>query len=235
MMSPERQLETPFFTGGDVIRVSYPTGAMTHEQKQMTMRGNNIHFARATVFHEVIPGHHLQQFINARHRAYRRLFMTPFWTEGWALYWEMLMWDLDFALSPENRIGMLFWRAHRCARIVFSLKFHLEQMTADECIDLLVERVGHERQNAAGEVRRSVGGAYSPLYQAAYMLGGIQFRALHRELVESGKMSNREFHDAVLHENRMPVELLRAKLTGQTLSRDAQSSWKFYEFETPPP
>lgn len=234
-MSPERQLVNPFFTGGRIISVSFPTGGMTHEQKQMTMRGNNIHFARATVFHEVIPGHHLQQFMIERHRTYRHLFGTPFWMQGWALHWEMLMWDLEFPQTPENRVGMLFWRMHRCARIIFSLKFHLGQMTPEECIDFLVERVGHERQNAAGEVRRSFGGAHSPLYQAAYMLGGLQLRALHRELVESGKMSNREFHDAVLHENRMPVELLRAKLTGRPLTRDAQSNWKFYEFETPPP
>ncbi len=228
MMSPEQQLVNPFFTGGRIISVSFPTGGMTHEQKQMTMRGNNIHFARATVFHEVIPGHHLQQFMMERHRTYRHLFGTPFWMEGWALYWEMLMWDLDFPQSPENRVGMLFWRMHRCARIIFSLKFHLEQMTPQECIDFLVDRVGHERQNAAGEVRRSFGGSYEPLYQAAYMLGGLQLRALHRELVESGKLSNREFHDAVLRENSIPIELIRAKLTGQALRRDAQSTWKFY-------
>ncbi|HEX5446249.1 MAG TPA: DUF885 family protein, partial [Pirellulales bacterium] len=169
-----------------------------------------------------------QQFMMERHRTYRHLFGTPFWMEGWALYWEMLMWDLDFPESPENRVGMLFWRMHRCARIIFSLTFHMEQMTPQECIDLLVERVGHERQNAAGEVRRSFGGSYEPLYQAAYMLGGLQLRALHRELVESGKLSNREFHDAVLRENSIPIELIRAKLTGQTLRRDAQSTWKFY-------
>lgn len=228
MMSPERQLVNPFFTGGRVISVSFPTGAMTHEQKLMSMRGNNIHFARATVFHELIPGHHLQQFMQQRHRTYRQLFSTPFWVEGWALYWEMLLWDLDFPQTPENRVGMLFWRMHRCARIIFSLKFHLEQMTPEECIDFLVERVGHERENAAGEVRRSFGGAYSPLYQAAYLLGGLQLRALHGELVASGKMSNREFHDAVLRENSIPIEMLRAKLANQTLTRDMQSSWKFY-------
>ncbi|HLF85319.1 MAG TPA: DUF885 family protein, partial [Blastocatellia bacterium] len=120
MMSPERQLVNPFFTGGETISVSYPTNTMSHEQKLMSMRGNNIHFARATVFHELIPGHHLQGFMTARHKPYRSLFSTPFWGEGWALYWELLLWDMNFAKSPENRIGMLFWRMHRCARIIFS-------------------------------------------------------------------------------------------------------------------
>lgn len=229
MMSPERQLVNPFFTGGELLSVSYPTNTMSYEQKLMSMRGNNIHFSRATVFHELIPGHHLQQFMAARYRPYRSVFGTPFLTEGWALHWEMLLWDLSFQKSPEDRVGALFWRMHRCARIIFSLGFHLERMSPEECIELLVRQVGHERDNATAEVRRSFNGSYPPLYQAAYMLGGLQLRALHRELVDSGKMTNRAFHDAVLMENRIPVEIIRASLTNQNLSRDFRSSWRFYE------
>ncbi len=228
MMTPERQLVSPFFLGGETIQVSYPTNTMGHEAKMMSMRGNNIHFSRATVFHELIPGHHLQGFIAARYRTHRQLFSTPFWGEGGALYWEMLLWDMNFAKSPENRIGMLFWRMHRSARIIFSLSFHLEKMTPQECIDLLVKKVGHELDNATAEVRRSFGGAYGPLYQCAYLLGGLQLRALHRELVDAGKMTNRQFHDAVLKENRIPIEMIRADLTKQKLTREFLSSWKFY-------
>ena len=229
MMSPERQLMNPFFLGGDNgIIVSYPTDTMTYEQRMMSMRGNNIPFSRSTVFHELIPGHRLQAFMTARYRAYRRPFGTPFFTEGNAFYWEMLFWDMGFPRTPEERIGMLFWRMHRAARIIFSLSFHLGQMTPEQCVDFLVERVGHERDNAAGEVRRSFDGSYGPLYQCAYMLGALQFYALHKELVDSGKMTNRAFHDAILKENRIPVEMIRASLTGQKLRRDFQSSWKFY-------
>src|SRR6185369_15553008 len=57
MMTPERQLVSPFFLGGEVIQVSFPTNTMAHEQKMMSMRGNNIYFSRATVHHELIPGH----------------------------------------------------------------------------------------------------------------------------------------------------------------------------------
>lgn len=228
MMSPERQLVNPFFLGGEMIQVSFPTAAMTQEQKMMSMRGNNIHFARATVQHELIPGHHLQGFMADRYKSYRQIFSTPFYIEGWALHWEMLLWDMNFAKSPENRIGMLFWRLHRCARIIFSLSFHLEQMTVPECIDMLVNQVGHERANAEGEVRRSFKGEYVPLYQAAYLLGGLQMRALHHELVGSGKMTDRAFHDAVLKENSIPIEFVRAALTGQKLPLNFTTQWKFY-------
>ena len=228
MLSPEQQLQSPFFLGGEVIQVAYPTNTMEQEQKMMSMRGNNVHFARATVFHELIPGHHLQGFMMERYKPYRGMFYTPFWVEGGALYWEMVFWDMGFPKTPENRIGMLFWRMHRCARIIFSLSYHLEKMTPQQCVDFLVDRVGHERENAAAEVRRSVMGGYGPLYQCAYMLGALQFRALRKELVDSGKMTNRQFHDAILHENAIPVEMVRASLTGQKLSREFSSSWKFY-------
>lgn len=228
MMTPEQQLVNPFFLGGEMIQVSFPTNTMTHAQKQMSLRGNNPHFARATVQHELIPGHHLQMFMLSRYRTYRHVVHTSFWIEGWALYWEMRLWDLGFPLTPENRLGMLFWRSHRAARIVFSLKFHLEQLTAQECIAMLIERVGHEPANAEAEVRRSFKGDYGPLYQAAYMLGGLQMLALYRELVENGPLTDRAFHDAILQEHCIPIEMLRAILTRQPLTQDFVSNWRFY-------
>lgn len=227
MMTPEQQRVAPFFLGGEIIRVSYPTDGMSHEEKLMSMRGNNPHFSRATVHHELIPGHHLQGFMNDRYNSHRNAFSTPFWTEGWALYWEMLLWDLGFPRTPEDRIGMLFWRSHRAARIIFSLRVHMGTMTPEEAIDFLVNRVGHERANAIAEVRRSFNGTYPPLYQAAYMLGGLQFRALQRELVGSGRMTNRQFHDAILQGGRMPVELVRARLVGERVARDYAARWRF--------
>jgi uncharacterized protein (DUF885 family) len=227
MMPPERQRVTPYFTGGEVISVSYPTADMSHEQKLMSMRGNNVSFAHATVHHEIIPGHHLQIFMSERHRPYRKLFRTPFLVEGWALYWEMLLWDLGFGRTAEERAGMLFWRVHRCARIIVSLRYHLGTMTPAEMVDFLVKRVGHEVDGATAEVRRYIGGDYGPLYQAAYMLGGLQIRALYGELVTSGKMTAREFHDAVLRENAIPIEMIRASVARRELSPQFESAWRF--------
>lgn len=228
MMSPERQKIAPFFLGGETIQVSFPTDGMEHDAKLMSLRGNNRHFARATVHHELIPGHHLQGFMAQRYREHRRQFDTPFLIEGWALHWEMLLWDRGFQKSAEDRVGMLFWRSHRCARIIFSLKFHLNQMNAADCVNFLVERVGHERKNAEAEVRRSVSGDYGPLYQAAYMLGGLQMRALHKQLVGSGQMTDREFHDAVLMENSIPLEMIRASLLNVPLTKETRPEWRFY-------
>jgi uncharacterized protein (DUF885 family) len=227
MIPPERQRVSPFFLGGETIQVSYPTADMSDAEKLMSMRGNNPHFSHATVFHELNPGHHLQSFMSARYNSQRRLFSTPFWNEGQSLYWEMFLWDHGFQATPEDRVGALFWRMHRSARIIFSLNFHLGKMTPDQAIQFLVDTVGFERANAEGEVRRSFGGAYSPLYQAAYMIGGLQLRALHAELVDTHKMTEREFHDAVLQGGPMPIAMVRARLEKLVLTREGAAAWRF--------
>lgn len=230
MMTPQRQLVNPFFTGGRTISVSFPTADMSQEQKQMSLRANNRHFDRATVFHELIPGHGLQAYYESRYHPYRtQLEWNPFWIEGWAFYWEMFLYDRGFFKTPEDRIGSLFWRMHRSARVVFSLKFHLGEWTPEQCVQYLVDKVGHERFTAEGEVRRSILGEYPPLYQLAYMMGALQFRKLHRDLVDSGKMNVREFHDRIMEANMMPIELVRAMLGQEKLTRDMTTSWRFYE------
>ena len=207
---------------------------MTFDERMMSMRGNSPHLNFPTVQHEIVPGHHYQAFMGDRFNSHRiALNDTPFWTEGWALYWEMQLWDApDFPRNDPDRIGMLFWRLHRAARIVFSLNYQLGRWTPQQCVEFLQTRVGHERANAEAEVRRSTIDA--PLYQSGYMLGALQLRALNRELVGSGRMRAVDFHDAILIGGPMPIELVRARLSHQKLSRDFRSSWRFQEIPPKP-
>jgi hypothetical protein len=230
MMSPEAQLSNPFFLGGSQIIVSYPTNTMEYEARLQSMRGNNRPFSHATAHHEMIPGHNLVGYVSARSAGYRARIggNTPFFGEGWPLYWELTLYDMGFNDTPEERVGALFWRMHRCARIIFSLNFHMGLWSPQEAIDFLVDRVGHERDNATAEVRRSFQGGYGPLYQAAYLLGGLQLRGLRRELVDSKQMTNKQFHDEILRQGSMPIALIRLALTKQKLTPEMDVDWKFY-------
>lgn len=229
MMTPERQLVNPFFTGGTQISVSYPTNTMEYEARQQSMRGNNVPQSHATAFHEMIPGHNLVGYMGPRMANYRANLNAsgPFFGEGWAVYWELILYDKGFDPTPEDKVGALFWRMHRCARIIFSLKFHLGQWSPQEAVDFLVERGGHERATARAEVLRSFQGGYGPLYQAAYLLGALQLRGLRREIVDSKQMGEKEFHDEILRQGSMPITLLRLALTKQKLTRDMNIDWKF--------
>jgi hypothetical protein len=76
-------------------------------------------------------------------------------------------------------------------------------------------------------VRRSFNGNYSPLYQVGYMMGAIQLRTLFSDMVVSGRMTEKAFHDHILKSGPMPIEMVRASVGGVKLPREYQSSWKF--------
>jgi hypothetical protein len=59
------------------------------------------------------------------------------------------------------------------------------------------------------------------------MMGGLQFRALHQELVGGGRMTNQAFHDRILQGGGMPVEMVRAMLLDAPLSRDYRAQWRY--------
>ncbi len=228
MLGADGQKTMPYAAySGLQLLAAYPRQDMKNDDKLMSMRGNNRHFQRIVTAHELIPGHHLQAYYAQRHRQYREMFYTSFYVEGWALYWEMKLWDLGYAKTPEDKIGMLFWRMHRCARIIVSLKYHLGKMQPKEMVDFLMERVGHERFGATSEVRRFI--IYPPLYQCGYMLGALQLRELHKEVVGAGKMSEKDFNDTVLKYGTIPVEYLRAGMLVTPLTRDTKPTWRFAE------
>jgi uncharacterized protein (DUF885 family) len=228
MLSTEEQRFASYFLGGPEILIAYPTDEMNYERKMMSLRSNNFGFANAEVYHELIPGHNLQFFMGRRFKPYRRAFSTPFSVEGWAFYWEMILWDKGYDHTPEEKIGSLFWRMTRCARIIFSLNYHLGNWTPQQCIDYIYDRVGREKASAESEVRRSFTGGYGPLYQLAYMFGALQMHALHHEIVDSKKMTDKEFNDAFLHEGTIPIEMFRAIITNQKLPENFKTQWRFY-------
>lgn len=216
-----------YFQGGRSITITYPTNTWDTDYRFMAMRGNNPNFSFPTVQHELIPGHNLEFFMNDRHRMYRD-FETPFWVEGWALYWEFILWDMGFPQTHEEKLGMLFWRLHRSARIIFTINYQTGKWTPEQAVDFLMDSVGHEKTNAISEVAGHVRPGNYPLYQMSYLVGGLQFYGLKKELVDSGQMTYKEFHDHVMHLNAMPIEMIRAILLEKPLKKDFVPRWKFY-------
>ena len=102
------------------------------------------------------------------------------------------------------------------------------------CVDAATEKCRTPRRApppvgvtpVVGVVRRSLSGGYGPLYQAAYMLGGLQIRALQQELVGGARWTERAFHDAVLHQGSMPIAVLRAALREETPPKNLPD-WEF--------
>ena len=63
--------------------------------------------------------------------------------------------------------------------------------------------------------------------QIGYMLGALQIRDLHRQLVAGGKMTDRQFHDAIMLGGPMPIEMVRAHVTQEMIPIDFKPTWRF--------
>ncbi|AGW41331.1 hypothetical protein O159_12530 [Leifsonia xyli subsp. cynodontis DSM 46306] len=88
-----------------------------------------------TVYHEGVPGHHLQiaqaTWNKAQLNSWRRIAGTSGHAEGWALYAERLMEQLGYLDDPADRLGMLDGQRMRAARVVLDIGVHLEKQLPD--------------------------------------------------------------------------------------------------------
>ncbi|MBI2762460.1 MAG: DUF885 domain-containing protein [Chloroflexi bacterium] len=136
----------------------------------------------STVYHEAVPGHHLQNatiHLVPLTRAHKLGFMSAH-GEGWALYAERLMDELGWFRTPETRLGFLCAHAFRAARVVVDIGLHTgrtipkgwpgagEAWTYERAIDFIVRAGGMDRDKAESEVLRYLSW---PSQATAYKLG----------------------------------------------------------------
>ena len=134
------QLVNPFFTGGEVISVSYPTDTMTHDgQDDEHARQQHPLLARDRAARADSRATTCKGFMAERYNTAPRAFGTPFMGEGWALYWELLLWDMSFPQTPEDRDrhAVLAHAPLRPHHLLAQLP--PGKMTPEQCIDLLVD------------------------------------------------------------------------------------------------
>ena len=203
----------------DVECLHARASAMEHQRKVEALRSNARPTTRTVVPHELIPGHHLQGF-HVERRPERAAWHSPFFVEGWAVHGEWLMDRHGFFRDPRERIGHLFWRLLRAARIVVSTRFHLREWTPAQMVDFMVEQAGLERSAAQAEVDRYM--TYSPLYQCAYLYGAWQIRQLREECrarwdaaagIGSGPVyDDVRFHRRLVEQGSIPIAFARMAL-----------------------
>jgi uncharacterized protein (DUF885 family) len=195
---------------------------MDQDRKAMAMRGNNRHFTRTVTPHELIPGHHMQGFYAKRFHPERRHFASSFFIEGWGFYTELLLDENGWFRTPRERMGHLFWKLLRAARILVSTRYHLEEMTTDEMTSFLTARAGLEKSNAEAEVERYM--TYSPLYQASYMVGAWQIRDLRDEARRAlgAAFDPIAFHETLLRQGSIPLALARFAVLGLPVPREVR-------------
>jgi uncharacterized protein (DUF885 family) len=177
-----------------------------------------------TVYHEGVPGHHLQigqaVYNRARLNTWRRqLAGTSGHAEGWALYAERLMEDLGYLDDPGDRLGMLDGQRMRAARVVLDIGVHLGKPRLDGqgiwdwdyALDFMSKNVNMNAQFVRFEVNRYFGWpGQAPSYKVGQRIWE-QIRDAYK-VAEGADFDIREFHRKALDIGGVGLDTLKAAL-----------------------
>lgn len=172
------------------------------------LRDHPRHGIPVTALHEGYPGHHLQLVRSNRAGGEaRRVFQTPVFAEGWALYCEEMMGEAGFYTDPKTRLLQLKDLHWRACRVVVDVGLHTRGWSVDRAVAYLVDEPGLERANAETEVRRYCADPTQPLSYAVGKREILRLRDLYRERAGTD-FRLRDFHDDLLSWGTVPPALI---------------------------
>lgn len=170
--------------------------------------------AETIAFHEAIPGHHLDRTIATELKdvpQFQRLYSTTAFVEGWGLYSEQLADEMGLFSSDVQQLGRLGNDAWRSCRLVLDTGIHAFGWDRDKALEFFLSNSPVERVNATVETDRYIAW---PGQACAYKMGQRKIddvrASAEREL--GGKFDIREFHDEVLRDGGLHLEVFETKM-----------------------
>jgi uncharacterized protein (DUF885 family) len=176
-------------------------------------------------YHEGVPGHHFQISLAQESDLplFRNVVGFTGYAEGWALYAEQLAAELGwYDDDPNGDLGRLQAQAFRAARLVVDTGLHDQGWTFDQAHDFMVENTGQDPGFMQFEVSRYI---TWPGQATAYMVGMLEIMALRQRAIDElgDRFDLKEFHNVVLSNGSMPLEILELVVDGYiaaTLARE---------------
>jgi uncharacterized protein (DUF885 family) len=168
----------------------------------------------ALSLHESVPGHHLQISLAQElenEPEFRKHTGYSAFVEGWALYCESLGEELGMYKDPYSKFGQLSYEMWRAVRLVVDTGMHAQGWTRDQAIQFFKDNTGKTDQDITVEVDRYI---VWPGQALAYKLGQLKIRELRTqaEKRQGAKFNVRAFHDAVLENGALPLNVLSAHM-----------------------
>jgi uncharacterized protein (DUF885 family) len=166
-------------------------------------------------YHEGIPGHHWQISIAQELKGvpqFRKVIPFTAYAEGWALYCEWLAKQLGwYEGDPFGDLGRLRDELFRAVRLVVDTGIHAKRWTREQAIAYMREKTGMGEKEVRSEIERYI---VNPGQACAYKIGMLKIQELRtraqQELVD--KFDQREFHDTLLKNGSLPLEILEEQV-----------------------
>ncbi|MEZ0075637.1 DUF885 domain-containing protein [Planotetraspora sp. GP83] len=186
-----------------VFFVPFTPDGFTGEQVRQRLRTNSRAQMPSIAVHEAYPGHHWHlAWMAGSPRTVRKVFRTPYFVEGWALYVEKMMHEQGYFDTPETELAHLDCRIFRAARIVVDTALHCGEMTIAEAEEFMATKASLSPGTAVGEVSRYCAW---PTQAPSYLTGALEIERIRGEY--HGDL--RTFHDTIAGSGGLPLGLAR--------------------------
>jgi uncharacterized protein (DUF885 family) len=164
--------------------------------------------------HEAIPGHHYQISLQQEDTLlppFRRFGGNNAYVEGWALYCESLGKELGLYTDPYQYMGALGDEIHRAIRLVVDVAIHTRGMSREEAIKYMMDNEAISVEGATAEIERYMA---IPGQALGYKIGALKIRELRNKYQQEmqGRFPLAAFHDEILKDGAMPLEVLEKKM-----------------------
>ncbi|SDG68531.1 DUF885 domain-containing protein [Psychroflexus sediminis] len=205
----------PQYTTGRYIGASNNTQPGYYWVNTYNLSNRPLYVLPSLTAHEAVPGHHLQNALNAELGdsipQFRRNMYLSAYGEGWGLYSEFLADEMGIYTTPYERFGKLTYEQWRACRLVVDTGIHAMGWTREQAVEYFIKNTALSLHNINTEVDRYISW---PGQAVSYKIGEIKIRELRRKAEKTlgPEFNIRDFHKVILEQGVVTLPILERRI-----------------------